>query len=111
MESSMALMELASAIRSMTAPFAAKHHLAMAILAVNKVKTSLFEDHVLSEVQQPAVIAFLIIQIVQCVDQVVVSVEELAQLACFKNSEETHRATVKRPTDSESPSIAILVDK
>ncbi|KAF8397977.1 hypothetical protein HHK36_016903 [Tetracentron sinense] len=88
-ESAKALKALASAIKTMTYPSSADHHMANSKTAVNDLKTMLKaampENTDLLEVMPVATVASLLITIVTCMDKMTESVHELARLAHFKS--------------------------
>ncbi|XP_072966020.1 aluminum-activated malate transporter 1-like [Typha angustifolia] len=109
--SSKVLKGLASSILSMTTCSTANYeHMAVATLASEQLKTSLLDTCSLSRVVHEATVISLLVEIVECVKQIVASVEELAVLAQFKNCEVSQRATVSPVVDVEAPHVAIAMD-
>lgn len=105
-----ALKELAATIRTMTTPCACCHDIAIAA-TTTKLKVLISEESIPSKVLETAIIASLLSQVVQCVPQIVASVEELARLAKFKECKTLDKATMKPLIEGESPAIVITVMK
>ncbi|XP_010912068.2 aluminum-activated malate transporter 1-like [Elaeis guineensis] len=107
-ECSKALKDLAATIRTMTTPAVCRHNIAIAA-ATTKLKVLLSEESIPSKMLETAIMASLLSQVVQCIPQIAASVEELAQLAKFKECKTLHKATVKPSTEEESPGVVINV--
>ncbi|XP_008785891.2 aluminum-activated malate transporter 1-like [Phoenix dactylifera] len=103
-----ALKELAASIGTMTTPGVCRHNIAIAA-ATTTLKASLSEEGIPSMILETAITASLLSQVVQCVPQIVASVEELARLAQFRDCETLHKATVKPLTEGGSPGVVITV--
>ncbi|XP_072999100.1 aluminum-activated malate transporter 1-like [Typha latifolia] len=89
--SSKVLRGLASSILSMTTRSTANYgHMAVATLASEQLKTSLLDTCFLSRVVHEATVISLLVEIVECVKQIMASVEELAVLAQFKSVSESN---------------------
>lgn len=110
-ESAKALRELSSAIRTMTAPASANRHVAASLEAAANLRSALSEDVALSEIVHLAMISSLLAELVLRTAGIAGSVEELARLARFKQTEPARRSTVKPVDVGEKPAqVAINVE-
>ncbi|OAY84671.1 Aluminum-activated malate transporter 1 [Ananas comosus] len=110
-ESAKALRELSSAIRTMTAPASANRHVAASLEAAANLRSALSEDVALSEIVHLAIISSLLAELVLRTAGIAGSVEELARLARFKQTEPARRSTVKPVDVGEKPAqVAINVE-
>ncbi|XP_062227373.1 aluminum-activated malate transporter 1-like [Phragmites australis] len=91
LHSAKALRELSSAIRTMTIPSPTNNHMSAAIKAAKGLRNELSEDADLMQVMHVAVIASLLSELVTKIKKITESVDNLAQLACFKNPEKTQK--------------------
>ncbi|KDP36114.1 hypothetical protein JCGZ_08758 [Jatropha curcas] len=125
-ESSKALRSLASSIKTMTNPSPASIHVENSKAAINELKVILkassLEQADLFAIVPAATVASTLVEVVKCVDKLAESVEELANLAHFKNVEATvspesksqlllHRGTVNPVLDGENDHVVITIDE
>ncbi|OMP03814.1 Aluminum-activated malate transporter [Corchorus olitorius] len=100
-ESSKALKELASTMEKMTRERSADVHMASSKTAAeelkNLLKTSLWEEEELLQILPAASIAYLLLEIVECIEKIAAAVYELANEASFKHIDTTlfHRGAVQ----------------
>ncbi|GLT96318.1 hypothetical protein SLE2022_139490 [Rubroshorea leprosula] len=92
-ESSKALRELATAIKTMTEPSSASPYLENSKSAMNHLKTALkdfsLESTDLLAILQAATVASILVEIIKCMEKISKAVHELSKLARFKNAEPT----------------------
>ncbi|GLT37933.1 hypothetical protein SLA2020_122140 [Shorea laevis] len=92
-ESSMALRELARAIKTMTEPSSASPYLENSKFAMNHLKTALkdfsFESADLLAILPAASVSSILVEIIKCIEKISKGVHELSELARFKNAEPT----------------------
>ncbi|XP_072969930.1 aluminum-activated malate transporter 1-like [Typha angustifolia] len=100
-ESAKALRELASAIRTTTAPSSADRHVSEALLAAANLRSALLDDVAPREVISAAMVASLLAELVVRTKEIADSVEELARLGRFKNSEPAQKTVAKPGNDAE----------
>lgn len=89
LHSARALRELASAVRTMTAPSPNNVDLCAAMKAANGCRREILEDAALFQVMHIAVIASLLSDLVVHIAKITESVDNLARCARFKNVEQT----------------------
>ncbi|KAF5447417.1 hypothetical protein F2P56_032971 [Juglans regia] len=91
MESGKALMELASAIKTMTPPSSAKPHIAKSESAAKGFKSllqaGLWEEIDFFEVLPAATVASLLVDVVSSMEKIAESINELATLARYESAE------------------------
>ncbi|OVA07150.1 Aluminum-activated malate transporter [Macleaya cordata] len=89
LESSKALMELSSSIKTMTNPWAVDAHLSNSKAAAddlkNALKTSKLAKTDLLQIIPAATVTSLLVEILTCIEKIADSVNELSRLAKFKN--------------------------
>lgn len=125
LESGKALKELASSIKRMVKPFSPDIHIESSKSAVKNLnsllKSGLWDDHEimdLLEVVPVATVASLLIDVVNCTEQIAESVHELASMVNFKAVEPTvspekpetgQLQTVRSSNGSNCPSVIIVI--
>ncbi|XP_039117184.1 aluminum-activated malate transporter 1-like [Dioscorea cayenensis subsp. rotundata] len=109
-ESAKALSDLASSIRTMSAPTLARQHMAAASAAAEKLKAVLLNDSgSVAEIVHVATIGAILVEIVNCEHEIVGTVEELARLAGFRRAEAVNEAPVKPGNEEQCPSVVITI--
>ncbi|CAN6247885.1 unnamed protein product [Urochloa humidicola] len=88
------LRELSSAVRSMTTPSPSNNDLSVAMKAANGCRNELMEDAALLQVMHLAVIASHLSDLVVQINKIKESVDNLARLASFKNTEKRRNDVV-----------------
>ncbi|KAL5216815.1 hypothetical protein ABZP36_008216 [Zizania latifolia] len=92
--SAKALRELSAAIRTMTIPSTTNNAMSAAIKAAKALRSDLSEDTALLQVIHVAVTASLLSDLATQIKKIAESVDNLAQLACFKIPEKTQKDVV-----------------
>ncbi|KAJ0976671.1 hypothetical protein J5N97_012145 [Dioscorea zingiberensis] len=110
-ETAKALSDLASSIKSMSAPAAARYHVAAAEAAAERMKETIAENSAVAGIVHVATIGLLVVEITRSARDIVGAVEELARLAGFESNEAVNKAAVKPLADGESQqTINIFVE-
>ena len=98
-ESGKALKALATAVKTMTNPKSACQHLENSIKAVEELhialKAASLEEADILAIIPAATVATILVEIVTCVEKISMSVNELSQLAGFKEVEATVSPEIK----------------
>ncbi|KAL5709116.1 hypothetical protein ACHQM5_019838 [Ranunculus cassubicifolius] len=124
-ESANALLEMATAIRTMRHSYCPGLHVANAKTAASylksTLKTALPLNTDLLQLVPAVTVTSLLVEIISCTEKLAESVHELALLAKFKNIEEpiimidntnvVHRVTIKPLSDTNCPQVVIMVDE
>lgn len=108
-ESATALNELASAICLMELPTAAKGHMIAASRAAEQLNKSLSDTCTLKEILYVASAITLLLEIVECTQQILAYVEELASLAHFESPEVDIKSVVAPTSDGEGDHVVVEV--
>ncbi|XP_059645971.1 aluminum-activated malate transporter 8-like [Cornus florida] len=100
-ESGKALKQLASSIRTMTQPSSPNLHVEIAKIAIDEFNSAMEaaspESTQLLQVIPSVTVASILIEIINCVEKIEESINELSQLAHFKSSVELSTVTPERP--------------
>lgn len=116
LESSKAMQELASAIKTMTIPSSSSPHITNLKEAAENLqcllKSELWKDVEFLQVIPVITVTSVLIEIVVCVEKIANSVHELARIAKFKNKKEHPELNYvsKEKSKAESSKVGILPD-